>query len=232
MKIRSRLRTTYLRLGELGLPLPYWHRRAVGGAGDRWEEIGRLQFEFLLGEGLEPQHHLLDMGCGSLRGGVHFIRYLEAGHYFGVDRSSSLLRRGESELKRAGVTGRNPTLVARSNFVAADLGPSFDFAIAQSLFTHLTFNSIVRCVAEVSRALRPGGRFFATFFASPGPRLRTAPMLELPITAKLDADPYYYDPALFSWLCEGSDLACEYRGEWDHPVSQHMLIFTKQPRGQ
>ncbi|MFI4977157.1 MAG: class I SAM-dependent methyltransferase [Solirubrobacterales bacterium] len=205
-----------------------WHRGAVGGM---WEEIGQLQFEFLVGEGLTPEHYLLDMGCGSLRGGVHFVRYLEPGHYFGIDRNAKLLAAGESELERAGVSGKHPTLVARSDFDATSLGQSFDFALAQSLFTHLPFNTIVRCVAEVGRVLSPGGRFFATFFANPGPRLRTEPMpirSDISIPVRLDQDPYYYDPALFSWLCEGSDLVCEHYGEWGHPRSQQMLVFTKQ----
>ena len=205
-----------------------WHRRAVGGM---WEEIGQLQFEFLVGQGLRPEHYLLDMGCGSLRGGVHFIKHLEPGHYFGIDRNASLLAAGQSELERAGVTGKRPTLATRDDFAAVNLGQSFDFAIAQSLFTHLPFNSIVRCIAEVGRVLEPGGRFFATFFASPGPRLRTEPVSitsDIATNVWLDRDPYYYDPALFSWLCEGSDLVCEHYGEWGHPRSQQMLVFTKQ----
>ena len=204
-----------------------WHRAAVGGM---WEEIGELQFEFLVGQGLTPEHYLLDVGCGGLRGGVHFVKYLEPGHYFGIDKSAKLLAAGESELERAGVTDKHPTLVARSDFVAANLGQSFDFALAQSLFTHLPFNSIVRCIAEVDRALRPGGRFYATFFANPT-RLGTETMAigsDISIQVRLDQDPYYYDPALFSWLCEGSDLVCEHYGEWGHPRLQQMLVFTKQ----
>jgi SAM-dependent methyltransferase len=200
-----------------------------------WEQIGQLQFEFLVGEGLTPEHYLLDVGCGSLRGGVHFVKHLQPRHYFGIDQSAKLLAAGESELVRAGVTGKHPTLVARSDFAVANLGQSFDFALAQSLFTHLTFNSIARCVAEVGRVLQPGGRFFATFFANPGPRLRTEPMIiesmirtDDFLDVHVDRDPYYYDPALFSWLCEGSDLVCEHRGEWGHPWQQQMLVFTKQ----
>jgi SAM-dependent methyltransferase len=228
MNTRTRIARIARTLG-VSPPLPRgWHRRAVGG---NWEEIGQLQFEFLVGQGLRPEHYLLDIGCGSLRGGVHFVKHLEPGHYFGIDRNANLLAAGKSELDRAGVTGKNPTLVARDDFAAVNLGQSFDFAIAQSVFTHLPFNSIVRCIAEVGRVLEPGGRFFATFFASPGPRLRTEPMSiasDFATNVWLDRDPYYYDPALFSWLCEGSDLACEHYGEWGHPRSQQMLVFTKQ----
>ena len=51
------------------------HRNFIGG---KWEEIGRLQYDFLREQGLQPQDKLLDIGCGCLRGGIHFIDYLES----------------------------------------------------------------------------------------------------------------------------------------------------------
>lgn len=226
MKLRGRLLQMARRLG-LRDPAPPEHRLAIGG---KWKEVGQLQFDFLVSEGLAPRHYLLDVGCGSLRGGVHFTRYLDPGHYFGVDAEPGLLAAGRSELERAGIADRRPVLVADGEFGLLKLGQSFDFALAQSLFTHLQFNRIARCVAEVDRVLEPGGRFYATFFANPGPRLRTDTIsidTDYPLTVNLDRDPYYYDPQLFAWLCEGSDLAFEYRGDWGHPRSQHMMVFTK-----
>ena len=38
------------------------HRDYVGG---RWEELGRLQFDFLCDHGLRPEHVLLDVACGE-----------------------------------------------------------------------------------------------------------------------------------------------------------------------
>jgi SAM-dependent methyltransferase len=226
MSTRSPLAGIAKRLGSGRSPQADWHRDAVGG---KWETLGKLQFEFLLAEGLTPEHHLLDIGCGSLRGGIHFIDYLAPGHYFGIERNAKVLAAGTAELKDAGVTGKDPKLAARSDFAATDFGQSFDFALAQSVFTHLTFNSIVRCLAEVERVLKPGGRFYATFFASPGPRLRIEQMVRTDFpNVHVDQDPYYYDPDLFSWMCEGSSLSCEYRGEWGHPGDSRMLTFTKQ----
>jgi len=42
------------------------HRQFVGGL---WQEVGLLQYDFLLSKGLEPGNSLLDLGCGALRGG-------------------------------------------------------------------------------------------------------------------------------------------------------------------
>jgi hypothetical protein len=41
------------------------HRRCVGG---KWDEIGKLQIDFLKEQGLEKNMKFLDIGCGSLRG--------------------------------------------------------------------------------------------------------------------------------------------------------------------
>src|SRR5689334_15595174 len=72
------------------------HRTYVGGL---WDELGQLQFDFLVNNGLKPQHYLLDIACGSLRAGVHFIPYLEVGHYLGIDKEEDLIQAGiEQEL--------------------------------------------------------------------------------------------------------------------------------------
>lgn len=51
---------------------------AIGG---NWEEMGQMQLDFLVARGLAPHHRLLDLGCGTLRAGRHFIRLLEAGNF-------------------------------------------------------------------------------------------------------------------------------------------------------
>ena len=105
----------------------------------------------------------------------------------------------------------------------------FDFALAQSVFTHLPVNTIMRCLAEVERVLEPGGRLFATYFENLGPRLGTGPHDAAEgITTHCDADPFHYDPDVFRWAVEGSSLECEVLGDWGHPRNQRMLAFTKR----
>ena len=215
------------KLGRSG-PASNDHRAAVGGM---WDQMGQFQFDFLAGEGLAPDHFMLDVGCGSLRGGVYFVKHLQAGHYFGIDASARLLDAGRRELERAGIADKRAALVADRNFGLAKLGQSFDFALAQSVFSHLPFNPIARCITEIERVLKPGGRFYATFFANPGPRLRTDAInvaANVPLEVYPDRDPFYYDPDLFAWLCAGSELDFEYRGDWGHPRGQHMMVFTKR----
>ena len=87
------------------------HRKFVGGM---WERIGRHQFDFLRDRGLRPEHRLLDVGCGALRGGVHFIRYLNVGGYYGIDINASLLAAGRDvELPAAGLVDRQTAPAAQ-----------------------------------------------------------------------------------------------------------------------
>lgn len=44
------------------------------------------------------------------------------------------------------------------------LGQTFDYALAQSVFTHLPLNKIMRCLLSMERVLVPGGKFFATIY--------------------------------------------------------------------
>src|SRR4051794_25280109 len=135
---------------------PTAYRGAVGGL---WEEIGALQFEFLVAQGLRPEHRLLDIGCGSLRGGVRFVEYLDSGNYYGLDINPSLLRAGRRELTKAGLSERGAHLIVDDAFRFSRFDTSFHYALAVSVFTHIPFNPIMRCLAEVERVLLPGGRF-------------------------------------------------------------------------
>jgi SAM-dependent methyltransferase len=205
---------------------PDWHRFAVG---DKWDQLGRLQFDFLVEQGLEPRHYLLDVGCGSLRGGVHFIAYLDEGHYYGVDRHAGLLQQGrEIELARSGLTAKQPTLVKTGSFDFGLLGRHFDYAIAQSLFSHLSINEILRCLANIEVALEPGGKFFATFFETARGKHDFDNIVQVPgCVSHLDHDPFHYHRDTFRWMCEGLELDPEYLGNWDHPGNQKMMVFTR-----
>jgi hypothetical protein len=204
-----------------------WHRQAVGGL---WDEVGKLQFDFMTRQGLLPSHRLLDVGCGSMRGGVHFVGYLDPGNYYGVDASADLLAAGLEELRKAKLSQRSPHLRHTADF-DLDFGCTFQFALAQSLFTHLPLNSIHRCLLAVEAQLDDGGTFFATCFVNPLGRRSLLPIrhstVDGDLVTYLDRDPYHYDVDVFRWLCEGSTLDFRYVGPWGHPRDQHMLRFDK-----
>ena len=200
------------------------HRGFVGGM---WDEIGNLQMEFLKAEGLLPHHRLVDIGCGSLRGGVRFISYLDRGNYHGLDINASLIEGGKKELAQEGLTDKRPNLLVEDKFKMSRFGVTFDYAIAISVFTHLYMNHIARCLAEVRKVLEPGGKLFATFFEAPSP-LHLEPIKHEPggHVTKFDANPFHYSFSEIRWLSEAAGLELWYLGDWGHPRDQQMLCFS------
>ena len=202
------------------------HRRAVGGM---WDQVGPLQFGFLVDQGLNPSHKLLDVGCGSLRGGVHFLRYLENGNYYGIDASEKLLEAGVGiELHRSRLEDRTPHLLCSSDFYFSAFDAAFDYAIALSVFTHLPWNSIMRCLGNIATVLEPNGQFFATFFEDPYGQHWAQPITHDPggIVTFPDRDPYHYPFSVFEQLATRSSLRVRYIGPWRHPRNQMMMVFT------
>lgn len=208
---------------------PGWHRRLVG---KRWDEMGGMQFSFLKEHGLQPEHHFLDVGCGSLRGGVQFIPYLEPGHYYGIDINQDLIDAGRIELGEEIERERKPTLVQMEDFGFERLDQKFDYALAQSVFTHLPLNIIARCLINMDRVLKPGGTFFATFFENPGGKHNLEPVEQGDgVRSHYDRDPFHYSVDAFERICDGTGLEVEYIGDWKHPRHQYMLAFHKGNKG-
>lgn len=136
---------------------------AVGGL---WEEIGRLQFVFLLRQGLQAHHRLLDIGCGTLRGGRHFIRYLQPRHYFGFDISAAAIDYGGKLVVEEGLTEQLPQLMhsAGQNLQFAEFrGEQFDYLLAQSVFTHLKPEHIGECFQHIGQLMTMSSQFFFTY---------------------------------------------------------------------
>jgi SAM-dependent methyltransferase len=205
---------------------PEWHRWAIGGM---WEQLGRLQFEYLVDRGLRPEHTLIDIGCGPLRGGIQFIDYLEPGHYTGIEKQADILEAArEVELPAHGLVEKRPRLVVMANFDFPSLGQTYDYAIAQSVFTHLPINQIIRCVVQLDKVMNPGGRFYATFYENPDGKRNLDPIEQKPgLWTNFDANDFHYDFPTFEWIAAGTGLTVEYLGEWDNPRNQRMMVFIK-----
>ncbi|KDA00629.1 type 12 methyltransferase [Hyphomonas polymorpha PS728] len=203
------------------------HRGVIGGL---WEEMGAWQLDFCRRMGLLPEHHFLDVGCGSLRGGVHFVRYLEAGRYAGIDVHAALLEAGyERELVPAGLGPKLPRerLVADGRFDCSSLATQFDMAIAQSVFTHVPWNQVRLCLARLADTMRAGGRLFATYFEA----AEDAPLDAVTdrgggILSSFDANPYHYRFSDLQGAAEGLPVTVRRLGDVGHPRGQYMAEFT------
>jgi SAM-dependent methyltransferase len=205
--------------GPEGIAQHGGHRNYIGGW---WEEIGKLQFDFLVSRGLKPHHYLCDVACGSLRAGIHFIRYLEPGHYMGIDKEQQLIDSGISqELGRDVYEAKRPQFVVSSDFEFEKFADHPDFALAQSLFTHLRPQMIVSCMRKLRGWIAPGGTFYATYFES---------STRYVDSSEPDVHRYYYETYYtrdqMLDFGERTGWRAEYIGDWNHPAKQVMVKYT------
>lgn len=194
------------------------HRNYVGG---RWDEIGQLQFDYLVSQGLRPEHVFLDIACGALRGGRHFIAYLDPGHYLGVDREEVLIEAGLAKELPAGLQDeKSPRFVVSERFEFERFGAlehSPDYALALSLFTHLTMDDIRLCLGNLRGVVQPGHRFFASYFDGDSAQNRDA-------SHSLDHFAFSFD----EMAAAGADQGWQARPAegWEHPRNQDMIEYV------
>lgn len=214
---QTRINQYHRELGPIQRKLKI-HRLFVGG---RWEEIGRLQFDFMVSQGLVPTSKLLDVGCGALRGGLHFVRYLDDGNYYGIDINKSLLKAGKQELRSAGLD-KQVHLHRTDQFDASDFNVQFDFGISVSLLTHVTANQIIYCFMQMRRVMHEASRFYFTFYEVPELPIPDGYPRETLSTYFL-SDPFHYTRDQMEYFARSAGLAPHYIGDWGHPMGQQML---------
>jgi hypothetical protein len=202
--------------GKVGVRI-VGHRAYIGG---RWDEWGQVEFDFMLSRGLQPHHVLLDIGCGALRAGVHFIPYLEPGNYLGVEKEKALIRRALArELPREVRERKRPELVISGSFEFDRLSKPADFALAWSLFTHLNAYDLETCLRKLRAYVPPHHHFYASF--GPGQSSGNA--------ARSHAHAaFHYSPEELAAMGERNGWRCDYIGrlEGTRVKRQEMMHFT------
>jgi hypothetical protein len=193
------------------------HRDYVGG---RWEEIGRLQFEYLVAQGLRPEHVLLDVACGSLRAGVHFIPYLNPDCYWGLEKEVDLIEAGVSqELDSRVRTTHRPQFLINAEFDVSQLTQPADYIWIHSLLTHLPLAEIQRCLTNLRAAAHSATVCYATYFETAISRQNHS--------QSHDHETFFYTREELRHCAESTGWNVEFIGDWGHPRGQQMLRLTK-----
>jgi len=154
-------------IAQKGKGIAVDHRAAVGPA-DKYDVLGFMQLNILVREGLREQHRVLDIGCGSLRGGRFLLLYLAPGCYYGLEKDETLVQAGITQEVSAGlITLKRPTFKYVADFDLRFGGIKFDYILAQSILSHASQTQVRKIMTEVAQVLAPRGRFLFTYFQGP-----------------------------------------------------------------
>jgi SAM-dependent methyltransferase len=179
------------------------YKKYLGGGKETWESRGQFQLYFLKKMGLLPAHRLLDAGCGPLRAGIHFVEYLEPGHYAGFDYNLDFITTARQ------VVAENPVLSARqpvveqvSDFDFSRIPGTFDFVLAFSVLNHCDDRSKGLFFQRLPTSLRAGSKVYITHarwldaFPIPGNELKITRILRGPeeIEPGLDMQQWGWPP--------------------------------------
>ena len=145
-------------------------RAALVGRPDQWAIQRRFQFDFLTSRDLRPEHRLIDIGCGTLRGGIPLIEYLETGNYTGVEVRAAALEAGRKELRERGLEHKQPRLVHATDPRQIEPGAPFDFAWAFMVLIHMPDDVVDAYLRFVSQRLTETGEFYANVAIGDAPQ--------------------------------------------------------------
>ena len=152
----------------LGLAPGDHHYRAYVGPPEDYDLVAAMTFNLLTTLGLRQGHSLLDVGCGSLRVGRLLIPYLNRRNYVGIEPNRWLVEEGVAhEIGESLLEIKEPQFIYTDS--PSDLASregSFDFVVAQSIFSHCGWDLMTRWLRGISACLRPSGALVATFIKS------------------------------------------------------------------
>ena len=118
----------------------------------------------MINHGLREHHKLLDIGCGSLRGGRLFIPYLLPKRYFGIEPEQWLIDEGiKHNIGQDLIRIKKPKFSNVDDFSLDIFGTKFDFILAQSIFSHTGIDLTKKILSKVKEVLKEDGLFLATF---------------------------------------------------------------------
>jgi len=192
--------------------------RAYVGPPEDYDLIAAMTFNLLTTLGLRQHHSLLDIGCGSLRIGRLLIPYLNRGKYFGVEPNEWLVDEGiRRELGQSLVEIKRPTFFftdSPANIAKAET--AFNFAVAQSIFSHCGLDLIKGWLSAISRSLAQDGVLVATFLIGEE---------DSPQMGWIYPDCVNYRPATLERAAKDVNLRFEIL-DWKHPRQMWALFAT------
>jgi cyclopropane fatty-acyl-phospholipid synthase-like methyltransferase len=167
-----------------------------------------FHLNFLKKHGLKKTDVFLDYGCGALSSGMHFINYLDANKYHGIDISPKVIEEGKKRVVKNNLENKNAFIKcidSNEDFIIKNV--KFDLIWSQSVFTHLPEDVARRIILNLKSLLSEKGKFYLTF------NLNT---INEDVKQKNFKD-FYFPISFFNKICDELDLNSEVIHDWTHP---------------
>jgi hypothetical protein len=187
--------------------------------------IGSSQFSLLTLLGLREHQTLLDIGYASIRGAKLFVPYLAPGHYYAVEPNTGLTEDSAAkEIGQGQLAVKRPTFSDDADFTLTTFGRTFDFLLADGIFSHASQRQIARFLSQARRVMKPESVFVATFSLW---RPESGQEEEYHIgDAGSDAGDVCYTLERMTELAAQHGLRCQLLA-WQHPAGQTSVLFTR-----
>ena len=160
------------------------HRHALVGPPSLWKMKRDFQIQFLKNMNLQPDHYFFEIGCGTLRGGLPIIDYLQDGHYFGADVRGEVLDEGRKELTEARMESKKSTLLLAPDISKLKLNRKFDYIWAFSVLIHMSDKILNDTLLFVSRHLSDKGIFYANVNIENSHKIEDGNWQEFPLVVR------------------------------------------------
>jgi cyclopropane fatty-acyl-phospholipid synthase-like methyltransferase len=141
------------------------YKSHFGGGAQNWDARGAFQLALLRSFGLNNDSTLLDVGCGPLRGGIHFANFLRPGNYWGLDNNPTFIEAARQLLKRQNLPVDNVSVT--TDFCLEQIQRTFDYVLCFSVLNHCTtaerhlfFQQVPKVMSEHSRLIITHGKWF------------------------------------------------------------------------
>lgn len=137
--------------------------RAYVGPPEHYDFMGATQFRLVTAFGLREDHVYLDIGCGSLRAGKLILQYLLPGGYHGIEPNRWLIDDAiANEIGETLIRIKEPRFSHSDDFDLQGFGRSFDFLMAQSIFSHTGVGLFRETLAKAPGVMNETSQFFFT----------------------------------------------------------------------
>ena len=196
------------------------------GPSGAWRVDREVQVRALEKLGLQPHHHLLEIGCGPLQAGAPLIRFLDQGHYTGVDISADRLAAAREVIRRFDLEERSPRLVLSDDFGLEQLEPrSFDRIWSFHVVIHFPLDLVARYMQAVAALLKPEGVGWFSAWVTPErtPFNRRGSWLEFPVT-EAGSDFFHSAAAAAGLDCVSLGSLEEWGLPSDRPAAKNWLF--------